>query len=309
MTIGASALFNPQVLAQLVSAGFANVPIFFGSGVVAPDFTMPYGPEYLGLSVNIPYTTTPNQWSTLSDATALTPISFAIGNAAGNSTTPETETVLRSGIALDMTTWVRTNPLDPYGEARKQMLLGWAQAMESQLITKATASSGWSSYSLDISSSADPLLNHDAIVSGVQLMGSEGFNDQPVMLAVHSHVFATMYNRKNAIGVPWLVSNPGEVTPTGAKIYRLEPFGTPIYVSDLMQVNTGAGPNGVNTYVSAVCRRNSLALYMNPNLSARSVQAPLTDSQIDALNCYYCAHRYKRLQNRNGPGIVLITSQ
>lgn len=310
MTLNAaSASFNPQVLAEMIRGGFANAPILYGSGAAEVDTTMPYGRDYLGLAINIPYSSLPNSWTVLSDGSPLTPMAFSIGNAAGNSTTPETETVLRAGISLDMTTWARSNPLDPYGEARRQMLLGYAQAMENQLITKATASAGWGSYTLDISTAADPLLNHDAIVNATQKLGAEGFNDPAILLAVHSHTVASMWTRKNALGMPWLIGYAGEVTPNGAQIFRLMPFGTPVYVSDLMPISAGTGPGGTDVYTSALFRRGAMALYVNPNLSARSVQEPNTDSQTDALNCYFVAHRRKRLQNRANPGVALITHQ
>jgi len=305
-TVSNSSLFSPEVLARLVVGGFANVPIFYGTGVVAPDFTMPYGADYLGTAVKIPYTTLPNQWQVVADNSPLTPIAFAIGNAAGNSTTPETATVQRAGIALDMTTWAKSNPLDPYGVARTQMLLGFGQQMEQQLITAAVSSTGWSAYTVDVTAAADPLISHDAIVSATATMGAEAFNDSPIMLAVHSHTIGTMWNRKNALGMPWLVAYAGEMSSTGAKIYRLEPFGIPVYVSDYMPVSTGTGPGGADVYTSAVLRRNSLALYVNPNLSARSVQEPLTDAQLDALNCYFAVHRYLRLNGRAKPGVALI---
>lgn len=303
-TTSSSLLFNPEVLAKAVAGGFANIPIFFGSGAVTMDTAMPYGNEYLGTAVKIPYFSLPNAWTVLADASPLTPVTVTIGNAAGNSTTPESETVLRAGIAIDFTTWAKANPLDPYGEARRQMLLGWAQVMESQLITKAIDNSGsvWASYIEDVSTSADPYLSHDAVVSGAQLLGSEGFNDPFVFGAVHSHVLATMWNRKDATGKPWLIENKNEKTPGGAQIYRMAPFGTPILATDLLTPSGGV-------YTSVFMRAGSMALWVNPNLSARSVQSPTTDSQIDGLNCYFTAHRYKRLQQRAKPGVVLITSK
>src|SRR5512135_982013 len=154
MTIETSSVvFNPQVLARTVSAGFANVPILFGSGAVAMDTAMPYGNEYLGTTITVPYFTLPNSWSVVSDGSALTPVTTGIGNAAGNSTTPETATVKRAGIVIDFTTWAKANPLDPYGEARRMMLLGWAQAMEDELVTQASDNTAgvWNSYISDIS--------------------------------------------------------------------------------------------------------------------------------------------------------------
>lgn len=302
MTITTSALqFNPQVLAAAVSAGFANTPVLLGSGAVVMDTAMPYGNEYLGLSVNIPYFSLPNAWTVLNDGDALTPVTVTAGNAAGDSTTPESETVQRAGIAIDFTTWAKKNPLDPYGEARKQMLLGWAQAMEDELVTKAKRNTAneWDSYTLDITSNADKLLNHDAVVDGAALLGSEGFRDRFVLGMIHSHTMATLYKRKDATGKPWLVEVPNANMPDGSQIYRLAPFGTLLYVSDKI------GPSG-GTYQSIFCRANSLALWVNPNLSARSVQSPTTDSQIDGLNTYFVAHRYKRLMNRAKPGVVII---
>jgi hypothetical protein len=300
-TISQSALFNPEVLARAVSGGFANIPVLYGSGAVIVDTAMPYGNDYLGASVKIPYFTLPNEWTVLSDGSALTPAAIAVGNAAGNSTTPESETVLRAGIAFDFTTWAKSNPLDPYGEARRQMLLGFAQAMEKQLITNAlrNTASEWDNFTLDITANTDNLLNHDAIVDGATLLGSEGFNDPFILGIVHSHTIASMWKRKDATGKPWLVARPGEMTAEGAQIYRLEPLGIPLLVSDRMTVSG-------STYSSAFFRRGAMSLWINPNLSARSVQSPTTDSQIDGLNCYFTSHRYVRLSNRAKPGVVII---
>lgn len=312
MTLNAaSASFNPQVLARMIGAGFPNIPILYGSGAVEVDATMPYGKEFLGLTINIPYSSPPVAWTVLSDGTAGTPVAFSIGNAAGNSTTPETETVLRAYWGLDMTTWARSNPEDPYGEARRQGLAGFAQVLENHLITKATRNTAneWDPYTNDVSAAADPLLSHDAVVDAMGKLGSEGYNDPIVLGAVHSHTIGSLWKRKNAIGMPWLVNNPGEVTAEGAAIYRLQPLGIPLVVSDLMPISAGTGPGGTDVYTSAFFRRNALALYLNPNLSARSVQEPNTDSQLDGLNCYFTAHRRKKLQNRAKPGTALVVHQ
>ncbi len=307
----ASAFFNPQVLARMIGAGFANIPILYGSGAVDVDPTMPYGKEYLGLTINIPYSSPPVAWQVLADGVAGTPAAFSIGNAAGTNTTPETETVLRAYWGLDMTSWARSNPLDPYGEARRQGLEGFAQILETQLIAKACDNTAgiWAAYINDVSTSSDPLLSHDAVVDAKTLLGSEGYNDDFVLGAVHSHTIGTLWKRKDSTGRPWLVENPGEVTAGGARIYRLAPLGIPILVSDLMPVSIGTGPGGANVYTSAFFRRGALALYLNPNLSARSVQEPNTDSQLDGLNCYFTAHRRKKLQNRAKPGTALVTHQ
>src|SRR5215468_8087361 len=109
--------FNPQVLAQAVAGGFANIPIFYGSGAVVVDSAMPYGNDYLGLEVNIPYFSQPNPWQILADGTPGDTVTVTIGNAAGSSTTPEKEIVLRAFTAIQFTAWAKSNPLDPYGEA------------------------------------------------------------------------------------------------------------------------------------------------------------------------------------------------
>lgn len=300
MTIEQSALnFNPQVLARAVSAGFAEVPILFGSGAVVMDTAMPYGNEYLGLQINVPYFSLPNSWSVLSDGSPLTPVTTTLGNAAGNSTTPETATVKRAGIVIDFTTWAKSNPLDPYGEARRMMLLGWAQAMEDELVSTASNATGWSSFTNDISAATDNLLNHDAIVDGMSLLGSEGWRDPFVLGMVHAHTIGTMFKRKDATGRPWLVEIPGAQMPDGRPIYRIEPLGIPVFVSNRLAPSSG-------TYTSVFCRRNALALWVNPNLSSRSVQVPTTDSQQDGLNTYFASHRYVRLSGYQKPGVVLI---
>lgn len=296
-----SSVFIPQVLAPLVEAGFAETPVLLGSGAVTTDLTMPYGSESFMMTVNIPYVTAPNAWTVYSgtDAGTLSTVTVGIGNAAGNSAVPETSTVDRAGIMIDFNTIVRNNPLDPYGQARKQMLAGWGQAMEDKLITVASDSTGWSSYTLDVSAAADPTLSVQVVVSGAQQLGSEGFRDPFVLGMVHSAVMASMLNRTNALGQPWMVEKTTLTMPDGSIIYRLLPFGTLLYCSDKI------APSG-GVYTSVFCRKNSLALWVNPNLSARSVQVPSTDSQIDGLNSYFAAHRYKRVSGKSKPGVILI---
>lgn len=291
--------FNPQVLAKAVAGGFAEVPILFGSGAVVLDSTMPYGKDYLGLVINVPYFSGPNAWQVLADGAALTAVTTTIGNGAGTTTTPETALVKRAGTYMDWTSWAKSNPLDPYGEGKRMMLLGFMQAMEDELISTAGIATGWSGFSLDITSSSDPTLSHDAVVDGANLLGSEGWRDPFVLGIVNSYTLGQMFKRKDATGRPWLVEMPNAKMPDGRPIYMIVPLGIPVFVSDRVLPSSG-------TYTSMFFRKNALALWINPSLSTRAVEVPATDSTQESMNCYFASHRYVRLAGYTKPGVVLI---
>ena len=292
--------FNPQVLAQAVSGGFPEVPILFGSGAVKMDTAMPYGNDYLGLTVNVPYFTSPNAWQVLADGTALTSVVTTIGNGAGNTLVPEVATVKRAGSFMDWTSWAKANPLDPYGEAKQNMLLGFVQAMEDELVTTAASATGWASFTNDVSASAvDNTLSHEAVTDGATLLGSEGWRDGFALGIVNSYTLGQMFKRKDSTGRPWLIAKPGAMMPDGRPIYQIVPLGIPIFVSDRLVPSAGV-------YTSLFLRKNALALWINPNLSTRAVEVPATDSTQESMNVYFASHRYVRLGGYTKPGVVRI---
>jgi hypothetical protein len=283
--------------------------VLFGSGAVFVDTTMQDGKSnYLaGTTVKIPYWTAPAPWEDLVDGAAATPAVMTAGSADGTTATPEQAAIQRAAKAIQFTNWAKRNPLDPYGEAVKDLVIGSAgyrDKMEAKLIAAAMDTTGWGAFKKDVFNVSTPAyLTHDLVIDGMGTLGSEGFNDPPALLIVHSATLTNMWKQKDSTGRVLLMG--GTVAPAlvagGPTGFMMMPLGIPVMVSDRLVPTV---VSSTNKYQSLLLRRRALALYIDTNFSYVSEPKALTDSSIDALSVYYAVHRYFRLDGMTKPGVT-----
>jgi hypothetical protein len=311
-------VFQPEILAELIVTGFANIPILYGSGVVKLNPSMMYGSAEQGNIVLVPYTDDPVEWQEVLEAADAPQIKISIGGKDGKGP-PEQAKVRRWAILSDFTRWAKKNPMNPYGILRQRALVGFGQTMDTALIATAAdiTIAPWipgppidpvtmvvspGVYTIDVSLIGNGKLDHSSVVLAKSVLKAEGWNNDFVFGAISSYTIGTMSMRSLTTGLPgYLVVNTGEMTPSGGRVYRMEPLGIPLLVND--KVDAGA-PSGL--HISSFMCADSLALWLNPELSTGTVYDPQKDADIEGMNAYAALHRYFKRMGKASPGIVNI---
>jgi hypothetical protein len=311
-------VFEPEILAELIVTGFPNVPILYGSGVVKLNPSMMYGSAEQGNIVTIPYTDDPVEWQEVLETDDAPQLKISIGGKTGKGP-PEQARVRRWAILTNFTRWALKNPLNPYGVLRARALKGFGQSMDTALIEAASdiTIAPWipgppidpatmiippGTYTIDISNIGDGKMDHSSVVLAKSVLKAEGWNNDFVFGAVSSYTIGTMSMRSLTTGQPgYLVVNTGEQTPSGGRVYRMEPLGIPLLVND--KVDAQAPPG---RHISSFMCPDSLALWLNPELSTGQVYDPQKDAQVEGMNAYAAIHRYFKRMGMANPGVVNI---
>lgn len=279
-----SSVFVPEIFEQHIRGGLAGVKVMRDTGAAVYRTGMRAGSEQVGQEIKIPYFNHIGELDDVAEGDALTPALLT------DST--ELAPVKHSGKAFEITRWGQSQPSDPYAEGARQMVEGVQRRSDKALIDVAMSPTGWSAYTKDVHSASTPVtMSYDLIVDAKFLFGDE--QDDIAALVVHSLTARDMYKVKDATGRPLLVEGPAGQLP------RLQPLGIPVFITDRATVDGSA-------YYSAILKRNSLIFWVNENPSIDTDKDILADSRIAATHVYWAAHRYKRLDGRAKPGVVLI---
>lgn len=279
-----SNLFVPEIFEQHIRGGVAGVKVMRDTGAAIFKTGMRAGSEQIGQEIKIPYFNHIGELDDVAQGDALTPTLL--------SDSTELATVNHSGKAFEVTRWGASQPSDPYAEGARQMTEAVARRADKALIDVAMSPTSWSSYTKDVHSASTPVtMSYDLIVDSKFLFGDE--QDDIAAMVVHSLTARDMYKVKDATGRPLLVEGPAGSLP------RLQPLGIPVFITDRATVNGSA-------YYSAILKRNSLIFWINENPSIKEDSDILADTEVAAVHIYWAAHRYKRLDGRSKPGVVLI---
>lgn len=205
--------FNVQQLADTVRGMFADKKAFMGSilvsqGAVEVKDSMPYGPDFIGNEITIPYFGVMGEFQpNNTDGNAAVPQPLALTN--------EKAYVSRSSLAFEVTRWARYSgpqDADPYVEAGRQIVEAAQREMDRVIIAeslntplvvpKFNASGGSNSVYLD----------WDLVVDGRAKF--RDFGDDIVAMIIHSRTEADLRKLKSTTGTPLLVDGMqnGDIT-------------------------------------------------------------------------------------------------
>lgn len=293
--------FDVQVLEDTVRGHFNGKnavmasPLVAGGAVIVND-AMPYGPDFIGNDVRVPYFGVIGEFADNPEDTAVTPVALKMGS--------ETATVARSSLAFEVTRWAQHSgpqDADPYKEAAVQ--IGDAATREMDRLIVAAAAG--TPLVRDVYSATVPVyLDWDAICDGRAKFEDE--DEDIVGMAVHSRVLAGLRKLRDTVGRPLLVDNMnnsgimsfqgipllvsnrvpltsstmGTVTEAGTTPPDFTLSGTPLGAFNLrLRVGAGTiGARGTFTFQFSTDGGNTWSAFL---LSAASV--PLIDTTADSL--------------------------
>ncbi len=283
-------LFIPEVLADAVEAGFVGLNALLGTGAAIVNTQMPYGRDNVGESVKIPYFDLIGEFEDISpDGGEASPAELT--SAA------ETSTVKHAAKGVEFTRWAQYNPTDPYAEGSRQINVAAGRKLDSQLLTVAMDTTGWTAYTNDVFNATTPkLMTYDVIVNGVSKLGDEGHSSRPALMVVHSKVIGDMRLDKDADGNPRLVK-----TPMGIELPVVDTLGIPIMTSDKL-VSTLS--SGVAKYQSLIIWPGALVAWVNGTPLVLEETNARKPSDATYVHFWYTTHRYKHLRQRSKPGVV-----
>lgn len=259
ITVATDSELDPQILEDTVQGHFAGLNVIQGSilstnGAVMVSGTMPEGgPDAIGRSVEVPYFGVIGDFASNPDGSSITPSKLLQGK--------ETATVTRDSLAFEISRWsrgqaaVKSNQLDPYVEAARQIELSAGRLLDKAIVTEAATSP----LLLDISSSTTDFLNYEAVVRAQTKFRDE--QDDIVAMAIHSQTLADLARLKDADGRPLLTTQPeGQ---RGIRRFN----GIPLLVSDRVPVSGTVGSvtsAGTTPPVATVTVDASESAYLGP---------------------------------------------
>lgn len=240
-------VFDPEILTDAVLGVFNQKTAFMGSalaasGAVVVSGSMPQGGvSAIGQSIKVPYFGVIGSFAQNNESSSGNFMSAITPNAIKQ--TSETATITRDSLAFEVTTWAQANALvnpvvgDPYQEAARQILVAAERAMDSRIITAASASGV---YVKDVYSSTVPkTLDWDTVVQA-KFSGWGDEQDDIVGILMHSHVHKDLQLLKDGIGRPLLVDSE----LNGGPIQTFN--GIPVVVSDRVPI-TGSTMGSVTS--------------------------------------------------------------
>jgi hypothetical protein len=309
--------FVPQIFVDAVQAGFPGLRALYGTRAAKINTSMPYGNDWIGKQITIPY------FNLIGD---LKDIDTAGNLTDGGALTPQMLTsfannaiVRHSGGAFEWTKWAGANPTDPYGEGARQLNVATMRRCDQALIDVCSANVGnaWDPYTSDKSgASAKQILTYDQIMAGRGTLGDYGLNTKPCALAVHSKVAIDIFNTKDAIGRPLLIqaASPQQVMtdsrdrmPSDGDLMLLAPLNIPVIVSDRLPVVPANGSVPAK-YKSLLLWDGACVFWMNGVPTFIPWMNPATPSSSVYVHIYWAAHRYTNISGAPVPGVVHLIS-
>jgi hypothetical protein len=230
VTTNTSRDFDVQQFTDTVQGVFAGKNAFFGStlvsqGAVIVNGEMPYGRDFIGNEITMPYFGIIGDFEDVSENSAATPAALA--------TKSEKATVGHSALAFEVTRWAQhaaPNDADPYVESARQVLVSAQRKMDALVITAAAATPLVASY---YSATTPAYLDWDKVVDARAKWGDR--QDDIVAMIVHSRTEADLRKLRDNAGRPLLLDSQRD-----ADVTRF--CGIPVVVSDRVPL-TGSSMN------------------------------------------------------------------
>ena len=288
MALTVSNFFVPELLADAIATGFTGMKALWGTDAAIVNTKMPAGKAEVGTSVKIPYFGNVGEWQDVgTDGTAITGVSLT--------STPQTATVKQAANAIERTLWTELAAYaggDPYEIAAKQIVEGFARRIDTELITAAQDSTGWSALTHDISAIGGGTIDYDAVVNARMKWGDE--QDNIALMVVSSKVFGDMYKLKDSTGRPLLTNiNEGGL----AKF-----VGIPVGVSDRITPSS-------SVYTNLLLKKGALVAWINGSPLQLSNNDPYKGTLIDSWHAFFCAHRYNPMPGFSKGGVVRLLTK
>ena len=279
MTITRNNVFVPEVFTEAIRTGFTGLKALYGTGAAIVNDTLP-STHRGGDVVTVPYFSNMGEAEDVAEGAALTPKGF--------SQTPETASVVRSGIAFDMTRWAQLAASeDPYADAVAQQVEAIQRRADKALIDAALTS--------ELTHTVDSNLTYDAVIDARSEWGDE--LDDVALMVVHSKTLASLLKLKDEVGRP---------LATDAVQTALNRFvNIPVMVSD--RLGPVANEEEEQVYRTLLIKKNALAFWYAGQPRVSSMHNPLTDSTIVATNVYWTAHLYKKMPGKTKPGVIVVS--
>jgi hypothetical protein len=302
-------VFNPETLVEAVQGAFAQKTAFMGSllasqGIVTVRGQMPVGgPSAIGTTVTIPYFGTIGAFVNNPDGSAVSPSKIKQTN--------ETNTVTRDSLAFQVSRWaegnasVNPNVGDPYEEAARQIVVAAQRAMDSRIITAASAAGVYVS---DVYSSSVPVTISWDMCVDAKFQGWGDEQDDVAAILVHSQTYKDMLKLKDTTGRPLLLdsqtsggpvdrfaglavvvsdrvpitgSTQGAVTSSGTSPPVATLTGTPLGAFKLQIDCVVGGAHGTATYRFSTDNGNTWSANVTTNATPGTAVA-LTDTAVDS---------------------------
>lgn len=284
------------VLVDAVSAAYPNNPsIFVRTGAMIQELSFPValkGAE----QVKVPSFARMPEAVIVSDGQPVVPNKLT--------STGENADVLEFAIAFSLTDRARGSQLGTYEEGGRQCMISIAEKIDTKALELVRAASWLSSYEIDLFSSTTPVnYTSDAYIQSRQKLADVGWNEAPVMVAVHSDVMASMVRVRNASGSYDLVEE-GPPGPDGMPLYmKLKPWGCPILVSDKLSKTLDSGKY---KYESFTLWRDSIVAWLEASPTSEEERVANVAANSIYMRQFGIVHPYARRPGKKTPGIVRV---
>lgn len=311
-----SDIINPEVLADQISAKFPDYLVLGNSDLVEVDGEFPLGQP--GTQFKIPFWKRIGPFQALTEGTAMTPGKI--------STDAEFAIVQRAGTALEvLDTAELVSKADPVGEIADQLARRAAEFIDGALVTEfqktpntynnitgvlsvTNGGRGAAATTTTLTpTNANHTLDQNAIV--LALTGTLGDNYGKVarggVIICHSKVFGDLLQ---TAAIQNQYQSGMDVIRTGT-IPTL--MGLPIYVSDLVTVNSVSGVNQYNTYIVG---KGCLGLFYQRQVMVEFDRDILLQADVIASNVHFAPHLFgyddgSGLSGAGAPGVVAEQSK
>lgn len=284
------------VLVDAVSAAFKNNPsIFVQSGAMIQDLSFPA--QYKGVKqVEVPTFARMPEAVEVEDGTPVEPNKLTSSG--------EFADVREFAIAFSLTDRSRASQLGTYEEGGRQCMISIAEKVDSRAVALVRAASWLSDYTVDVFSASTPVnFTSDSYISARQKLGDAGWNEAPVMVAIHSDVMATMTRVRNASGTYDLVEE-GPPGPDGMPMWlKMKPWETIILVSDKLDKTLSGGKY---KYESFVIWRDSIAAWLESSPAVEQSRKAEVAADVIHMRQFGIVHPYARRPGKKKPGVVRV---
>ncbi|MBQ4333910.1 MAG: hypothetical protein IJC63_00940 [Myxococcaceae bacterium] len=272
----------PELFAEAITQALEGLNCLNGTRAAVIDKSLTS--KVVGETISVPYFGALGEFQELGDGDPITPSQLT--------SSKETNTVKRYGLAFDMTRWARLAGTGKPYEVASQMLVDHMRRKIDAVLIDAAKESLPAAMKLDISSETDEAakLSYDALVQARQKFGDE--QNDGLTLFMHSKAFGDLCLVKDETGRPIFA----DAQNGGFN----KAFGMDIVVSDRLAVDSSGN------YTSLICKPAALVAWINGDITPFVEHSGLTDSDTVSVNLYMVAHRYKALPGKSKGGVVAI---
>ena len=291
-TTARSDLIDHQILAEEVVKGVAGMNGLDGSGVIVMNPGLQAGPDEVGNTVTVPYFDSLGEAEEVAENGALTPVKMTQSSESG--------TVVRFGKAVSiggLAKRSRRTGLDIYTVASSMILTMLKRKVDALALDRLAARAVSASMVYDGSAAN---VSTTSIVGTYKLFGDEIEGNGDVALWVmNSKVYWDAAVLADSTGRPLF-------TPAlGDRLGSLN--GVPTRMSDKSNLQVAA--TSPQQYHSLLCKRASVAVWMNENVSIEIERDGLADTDVLIVNAYAVVHAYGTMPGGTKPGVASMKTR